>query len=201
MAPCQGQVTGIDTETISDFTTVAQSDVPEDSSAVRTQFIEFERQLNAILKTRRDEEKEFVGQVVNQIRLGAIPSKLVTTSFKWTRNKRPNTKYPFIYFERVLRLQAERLGMEDEIPPFDFSIYSGIPEVNTTVAAPTLSETPTSDKASTERNGRYDFQAVGGLRDNRFGPTGGQSETPTGVAAASERNTSFFRLINRFLRR
>ena len=201
VASCHGQVTGVDTGAILDLATASQSDTFEDSSTVRTQFIEFERQLNAILKTRRDEEKEFVGQVVNQIRLGLIPSKLVTTSFKWVRNKRPTTKYPFIYFERVLRLQAERLGMEDEIPPFDFSIYSGVPEVRTPVAAPTLSETPTSDKASTERNGRYDFDRGDGLRDDRFGPTGGQSETPTGVAGETERESAVFRLLNRFLQR
>ena len=197
---CQGQVTGIDTGSVLNLATTNQTDGPEDPQAVRTQFIEFERQLNAILKTRRTEEKEFVGQVVNQIRLGLIPSKLVTTSFEWVRNKRPTTKYPFIYFERVLRLQGSRLGLANEIPPFDFSVYSGIPEVLTTVAAPTQSETPTSDKASTERNGTYDFQASDGLRDGRFGPTGGMSETPTDVAGGTERQSVVFRLLNRFLR-
>ena len=197
---CQGQVTGVDTGAIVNLAAASQSDAPEDSSAVRTQFVEFERQLNAILKTRRDEEKQFVGLVVNQIRLGLIPSKLVTTSFKWVRNKRPTTKYPFIYFERVLRLQADRLGLVDQIPPFDFSIYSQIPGVTTPVVNP-MSETPTSDNASTERNGGFDFQRGDGLRDTRFGTTGGTSETPVGVNGASERETSTFRLLNRFLRR
>ena len=191
----------MDTGSILDLAAASQSDGPVDSASVRAQFIEFERQLNAILKTRRAEEKEFVGQVVNQIRLGLIPSRLVTTSFEWVRNKRPTTKYPFIYFERVLRLQAERLGMEDEIPAFDFSIYSGIPEVITPLASPTQSETPTSDKASTERNGRYDFRPETGLRDDRFGVTGGQSETPTNVAGETERQSAVFKLLNRFLRR
>ena len=87
------------------------------------QFDEYERQLNALLLTRRDEEKEFIGKVVLQVREGKIPSKLVQTSYQWIRNERPNTNYPFIYFEKVLRLQAGKLKLEDDIPPFDFSIY------------------------------------------------------------------------------
>ncbi len=88
-----------------------------------SQFIEYERQLNALLKTRRDEEKLFVGQIVAQIRLGKIPSKLVQTSYQWVRNKRPDTNYPFIYFEKVLRLQAAKLKLEGEVPRFDYSVY------------------------------------------------------------------------------
>lgn len=89
----------------------------------RERFVEYERQLNAILKTRRDEEKMFVALVVEQVRLGELPSKLVSTSFQWVRKKRPDTNYPFIYFERVLRLQAKSIKLEEKVPPFDFSIY------------------------------------------------------------------------------
>lgn len=118
---CQGQVSA---GTIVDLTTTGSSGSPEVSSALSAQLVEYERQLNALLLTRRTEEKEFVGKVVDQIRVGAIPSKLVTTSFEWVRNKRPGTKYPFVYFEKVLRLQATRIGLGSEIPPFDFSIFS-----------------------------------------------------------------------------
>ncbi|MFK7768001.1 MAG: hypothetical protein AB8B55_12330 [Mariniblastus sp.] len=89
----------------------------------KQQLIEYEKQLNAILKTRRDEEKEFVAKVVLQVREGKIPSKLVSTSFQWVREKRPNTSYPFLYFEKVLRLQAKAIKIDNQIPAFDFSIY------------------------------------------------------------------------------
>ena len=146
---CQGQVTA------SDITSIlsnagAQANELDDSREVNSQFFEFERQLNAMLKTRRDEEKEFIGIVVNQIRLGRIPSKLVSTSFEWVRNKRPTTKYPFVYFERVLRLQASRLGLEGEIPPFDFAIYSQT-NVPPSDASGDAGVTPRSDNASTSR--------------------------------------------------
>jgi len=95
---------------------------PETFSA--DQFIEYERQLNALLKTRRDEEKAFVANVVRQVRLGRIPSKLVSTSYGWVRAKRPDTQYPFIYFEKVLRLQAQAAELESEIPNFDLSVYT-----------------------------------------------------------------------------
>jgi hypothetical protein len=95
--------------------------MPETFTAA--QFAEYERQLNALLKTRADEEKQFVSLVVTQVRLGRIPSRLVSTSYQWGRKNRPATNYPFIYFEKVIRIQAKALKLEDEIPPFDYSIY------------------------------------------------------------------------------
>lgn len=88
------------------------------------QFEDYEKKLNAILKTRRDEEKAFVKAVVEKVKTGKLPSKLIQTSFQWVRNKRPNTKYPFIYFERVLRIQATKVGFRAEVPAFDYGIYS-----------------------------------------------------------------------------
>lgn len=84
-------------------------------------FTDYEERLNAILKTRRDEEKKFVNQVLLQVRAGELPEHLVETSYKWVINKRPDTNYPFVFFERVLRLHATALELE--IPAFDYSIY------------------------------------------------------------------------------
>lgn len=95
--------------------------LPETFSAA--QFAEYERQLNAILKTRTDEEKLFVKKIVTLVRLGKIPSRLVSTSYQWGRKNRPDTNYPFIYFEKVIRIQAKALKLQDEIPPFDYSVY------------------------------------------------------------------------------
>ena len=83
---------------------------------------EYERQLNAVLKTRKDEERQFIGLLVGQIGAGAVSPQLVQTSFKWVRKKRPGTTFPFLYFERVLRIMATQQGVGDAIPPFDMSI-------------------------------------------------------------------------------
>ncbi len=101
----------------------AQADDFDSLNFSAAQWVEYERELNAILKTRRDQEKVFVHEIVEKVRLGKIPYKLVATSFQWGRNKRPNTNFPFIYFEHVIRLQAKKLKLQDEIPPFDYSIY------------------------------------------------------------------------------
>ena len=90
-------------------------------------FEQYERQLNAILKTRRDEEIAFVKGVVDQIRAGNLTTRLVNTSFKWVRKKRPNVKNYFIYFERVLRILATNQGVGDAVPAFDIDIYSTRP--------------------------------------------------------------------------
>ena len=84
-------------------------------------FAQYEQQLNAILRTRLKEEREFVSDVVRLVADQKLPRKVVDTSFKWILNRRPNTRYPFIYFERILRLQADK--MEIEIPDFSFRIY------------------------------------------------------------------------------
>ena len=83
----------------------------------------YAEQLNALLRTRLDEEKAFVNQVVDQVRRNRIPAKLVQSTYGWVRNRRPKTNYPFVYFERVLRLQAKRLGILESVPDFDYDVY------------------------------------------------------------------------------
>jgi hypothetical protein len=83
--------------------------------------VDYERQLNAILKTRLTAEKAYVNKVVKLVGEGKIPRKVVDTSFKWVLNKRPMAKNRFIYFQRVLAIQGRRLGLP--IPPFDYDVY------------------------------------------------------------------------------
>lgn len=84
--------------------------------------VQLERQLNSILKTRLNEEKLYIATIVKLVNDGKLPRKLINTSFKYVKNKRPYTKYPFVYFARVLHFQAKRERVE--IPKFDFSVYS-----------------------------------------------------------------------------
>ena len=90
---------------------------------VDLRFEEYEELLNGLLRTRRDEEKAFVAVVLDRVQDGSIPERLVETSYKWVLNKRPNTNYPFVYFERVLRIQATQLELNQFIPEFDYEIY------------------------------------------------------------------------------
>ena len=81
------------------FAVTAQAQVSETGSFDPSkfgdkEFVLYERQLNALLKTRRDEEKAFVGGIVLAVRTGKLPAKLVQTTYGWIRNKRPDTKYP-----------------------------------------------------------------------------------------------------------
>lgn len=90
---------------------------------VDLRFEQYEELLNQILKTRRDEEKAFVAVVIARVQDGSIPERLVETSYKWVLNKRPDTNYPFVYFERVLRIQATQLELQQFIPEFDYDVY------------------------------------------------------------------------------
>jgi len=88
---------------------------------VELRFRDYEAKIQAILKTRLNEEKAFVTSVMEKVRAGEIPEKMVETSYKWVLNKHPDTNYPFVYFERVLRIQGDKAGIE--IPPFDYEAY------------------------------------------------------------------------------
>jgi hypothetical protein len=123
-----------------------------------SQFVEYERQLNALLKTRYDQEKEFVAKIVAQVRLGKIPSRLVSTSYSWVRNKRPDTNYPFVYFERVIRIQAKAINLENEIPKFDYSMYSDGPRsFGQSGNAGQNPATARSSKTATRKNSLFRF--------------------------------------------
>ena len=56
------------------------------------------------------------------VQQGKIPKNLVDSSWLWVRSKRPGARSPFVYFEQVLRLRAEKAKIP--IPPFNAKIYS-----------------------------------------------------------------------------
>jgi len=102
-----------------EVTTTSSETADEDDVELR--FRDYEAKIQALLKTRLNEEKAFVTLVMEKVRAGEIPEKMVETSYKWVLNKHPDTNYPFIYFERVLRIQGDKVGIE--IPPFDYEVY------------------------------------------------------------------------------
>ena len=75
---------------------------------------DLEEQLTAGLKIRREEEEKFVATVIELVEEGRLPVSLVKSAFHWSRRK--NAKTPFPYFERALRLTAEKIGVEIVVP-------------------------------------------------------------------------------------
>lgn len=61
------------------------------------------------LKARRPEETEFLDQVAHLVRTGALPGKLVDSTYLWAIQRQQKVPYPL--FERALRIQADRLGV------------------------------------------------------------------------------------------
>lgn len=107
------------TSNAQELTTTASQATGEDEVELR--FRDYEAKIQALLKTRLNEEKAFVTLVMEKVRAGEIPEKMVETSYKWVLNKHPDTNYPFVYFERVLRIQGDKAGID--IPPFDYEVY------------------------------------------------------------------------------
>ena len=72
--------------------------------------ISLEDQLKTGLKARLPEENEFLEEVARLVETGKLPRKLVDSTFMWAVRRRQT--YPLPAFERALRMQAERLGVE-----------------------------------------------------------------------------------------
>lgn len=66
--------------------------------------------LKAGLRARRPEEQDFLDGVARLVDTGRLPRKLVDSTYMWAIRRRQD--YPLPAFERALRLQSERLGVD-----------------------------------------------------------------------------------------
>ncbi|MFM8380086.1 MAG: hypothetical protein ACKOB1_12270 [Planctomycetia bacterium] len=62
------------------------------------------------LRARRPEETEFLDRVAHLVRTGELPAKVVDSTYLWALQRQQ--KHPYPLFERALRIQADRLGVE-----------------------------------------------------------------------------------------
>jgi hypothetical protein len=72
--------------------------------------ISLEAQLKTGLRPRLPEENDFLEDVARAVDTGRLPRKLVNSTFVWAIRRRQT--YPFPAFERALRMQAEKLGVD-----------------------------------------------------------------------------------------
>lgn len=69
-----------------------------------------EDRLKTGLKARRPEENAFLEEVARLVRMGELPAKLVDSTYLWALQRQQ--KYPYPLFERAIRIQAGRIGVE-----------------------------------------------------------------------------------------
>ena len=72
--------------------------------------VTLESRLTTGLKARRPEDVEFVERVAELVRTGRLPAKVVDSTFLWAIRRRQS--YPFPAFQKALRIQADRLGID-----------------------------------------------------------------------------------------
>ena len=65
------------------------------------------------LMARMPNEFAFVDLVLEKVKSGELPLKMVNGTYLWARVKRP---YPFVYFQRALQFRAARIGVKLPIP-------------------------------------------------------------------------------------
>ncbi|NDC55072.1 MAG: hypothetical protein EBZ74_12600 [Planctomycetia bacterium] len=66
--------------------------------------------LKAGLRARQPDEFAFLDEVAARVRAGELPGTLVDSTFVWALKRQ--RKYPYPAFERALRIQAGRIGVE-----------------------------------------------------------------------------------------
>ncbi|MBM4011503.1 MAG: hypothetical protein FJ286_09010 [Planctomycetes bacterium] len=69
-----------------------------------------EDRLTSGLRVKAPREVKFVQNVVRNVREGRLPEHLVDATYLWA--VRRGKKYPFPAFEHVMRLKAEKLGVD-----------------------------------------------------------------------------------------
>ena len=69
-----------------------------------------EDRLKTGLKARRPEENAFLEEVARLVRMGELPVKLVDSTYLWALQRQQ--KYPYPLFERAIRIQAGRIGVD-----------------------------------------------------------------------------------------
>lgn len=94
----------------------------DEPPAVIGESAKYEQLLNMTLRVGLDEEKAYIHEVVTLVRQGRLPKKLVDKSVVWVRDNCADDDYYFVYFERILRRQAERLKFK--VPRFDYDVYA-----------------------------------------------------------------------------
>lgn len=73
------------------------------------------------LQPRLAEERKFVSDVIQLVEQGRLPEAVVNEAFFYSI-QRYGGPMPFPYFERILRIQGERL--KAPVPTFDRTVYS-----------------------------------------------------------------------------
>jgi hypothetical protein len=68
-----------------------------------------EDRLKTGLRVKASRDVKFIETVVERVRDGRLPEKLVDSTYLWAIRR--GKKYPFPAFEHVIRLQAEKLNV------------------------------------------------------------------------------------------
>jgi hypothetical protein len=83
------------------------------TQAVQAQDVaDLQQQLESGLKARRPVEFAFIRRVVVLVQNEQLPVDLVKGIFNWARKKARFKKHPYQYFERAMREEAKKLGVQ-----------------------------------------------------------------------------------------
>ncbi len=104
-------------------TVSAQITGPRVLSASPDRFATLEEQLTNRLRATTDEQKEFIRFVVKQVKLGKLQPSLIIAIQRYAIRRNP--EYPLPFFEKALRVEAEKRRVI--VPPVRSFVSTAIP--------------------------------------------------------------------------
>ncbi len=87
----------------------AQITVPRTISAEIDRYATLEEQLTNRLKATREDQQNYIRLVVKKVRKGRLEARLVVAIERYALRRNPH--YPFPFFERALRFEANKRGV------------------------------------------------------------------------------------------
>ncbi len=86
------------------------SGTPAQVSGGQKGIVRLEDQLVAGLRATRPDQRAFLRKIAEHVEKGAMDKVRVNAIFDWSRKVNP--KYPFPYFERAMRFDAKKTGLD-----------------------------------------------------------------------------------------
>ena len=93
----------------------AQITAPRSLTAEGDRYANLQEQLVNRLRATRDDQQAYINYVIKQVRKGKLETKLVVAIERYAMRR--NRDYPFPFFERAIRYEASKRGVE--LPPVE----------------------------------------------------------------------------------
>ncbi len=100
------------------FGLLAQTSDQASGQSVDPNVATLKQRLVSGLRARKPSEKAFLNKLATEVTQKTVPKQLVDNTFFYVQSRYRKHNFPFIYFEKILRIRAKKLNVV--IPPYTY---------------------------------------------------------------------------------